>query len=168
MEKLWTDHVLWTRQFIVSAVAGLGDADAAAQRLLKNQEDVGNAIIPFYGQDAGEQLTKLLKDHILIAADIVKAAIAKNDSKVKELDKKWHVNADEIATFLSTANPNWGKDALVNMLNEHLKLTTQELVYRLKGDWKSDITNFDQVFEQARMMGKALADGIIKQFPHHF
>lgn len=168
MEKLWAEHVVWTRQFIVSAVAGLADADAAAQRLLKNQDDIGNAIVPFYGKDAGAQLTKLLKEHIMIAADIVKAAIAKDNAKVKTLDKQWHANADELAAFLSGANPYWGKQMLTDMFYKHLALTTKELQYRLKGDWKADISNYDQLFEQARMMGKDLADGIIEQFPEKF
>lgn len=168
MEKLCADHAMWTRQFIVSAVAGVGDAELAEQRLLKNQEDIGNAMIPFYGLEVGEHFAKLLKDQVVIVANIVKAATARNDAKVKELDKQWHAKTDEIATFLSTANPNVDKDALMSMFNKHRELTTQELTYRLKVDWKSDITNFDQLLEQARMMGKTLADDIIKQFPHHF
>lgn len=168
MDKLWAEHVLWTRQFIVSAVAGLEDADLAAQRLLRNQDDIGNAIVPFYGQEAGAQLTKLLKEHITIAADIVKAALAKDDAKVKSLDAQWHANAAAIGEFLSKANPNWTQEMLTSMLNEHLKLTTQELQYRMKKDWKTDISNYDQLFDQAQMMGKDLADGIIKQFPDKF
>jgi hypothetical protein len=44
LRKLWSDHVIWTRQYIVAAVAGTADAGAAAGRLLKNQEDIGAAI----------------------------------------------------------------------------------------------------------------------------
>ena len=168
MEKLWADHVIWTRQFIVSSVAGIADAGVAAERLMKNQDDIGAAIVPYYGADAGAQLAKLLREHISIAADIVKAAIAKDDARVKELDAQWHTNASNIATFLSSANPNWTADALTSMLNEHLALTTTELVNRISGNWAGDVANFDKVFEQARMMGKDLADGIIKQFPDKF
>ena len=53
MRRLWADHVIWTRQYVVAAVGGNPDADAAAARLLKNQEDIGNAVVPFYGEDAG-------------------------------------------------------------------------------------------------------------------
>jgi hypothetical protein len=168
MEKLWSDHVWWTRQFIVSSIAGLPDAGIAAERLFKNQDDIGAAIVPYYGAQAGAQLAKLLREHISIAADIVKAAMAKDDAKVKELDATWHNNAQEIATFLSSANPNWPAQALTDMLYEHLKLTTQEVVDRLTANWTDDVANFDKIFEQARMMGKDLADGIIKQFPDKF
>jgi hypothetical protein len=74
LRKLWSDHVIWTRDYIVAAVAGAADADAAAGRLLRNQEDIGAAIAGYYGDAAGDQLTKLLKEHIMIAVDLVAAA----------------------------------------------------------------------------------------------
>src|SRR5205085_3245038 len=71
MRKLWADHVVWTRDYIIAAVAGAPDADVAAKRLLKNQKDIGDAVAQYYGNEAGEKLAALLKDHILIAADII-------------------------------------------------------------------------------------------------
>jgi len=165
MRKLWSDHVVWTRQYIVAAVANDPSAKTAAERLLKNQEDIGNAIAPYYGSEAGTKLTALLKDHITIAVDLVAAAKAGDKTKVGEADKRWHDNATEIATFLSGANPNWSRDALVTMLNEHLSLTTQEATARIEKRWADDAKLFDQIFEQALHMADALTDGIIKQFP---
>src|SRR5215208_4684638 len=108
MRKLWEDHITWTRVFIISAVAGLPDKDAATQRLLQNQVDIGNAIKPFYGNAADDQLTALLKDHIVIAADVVTAAKANDKPKLDDANKRWSDNADQIAAFLSKANPkNW-------------------------------------------------------------
>jgi len=66
MRKLWTDHVVWTRDYIVAAVADQPDAQAAAARLMKNQEDIGQAVAAYYGAGAGQQLTTLLKEHISI------------------------------------------------------------------------------------------------------
>src|SRR6266480_4404954 len=53
MRKLWTDHVVWTRDYIIAAVGDQPDATAAAGRLMKNQEDIGNAVAKFYGAPAG-------------------------------------------------------------------------------------------------------------------
>jgi hypothetical protein len=73
MRALWEDHIVWTRGAIVSFAAGTPDFDATAARLLRNRDDIGNAIKPYYGKKAGKALTAL-KDHILIAIDILKAA----------------------------------------------------------------------------------------------
>jgi hypothetical protein len=165
MRKLWADHVVWTRDYIIAAVANQPDAPAALKRLMKNQEDIGNAIVPYYGAAAGTKLTDLLKQHISVAGEVVAAAKADDTAKLTDANKRWHTNADEIATFLSGANPNWTKSALVSMLNEHLDLTTKEATARLQKQWDEDVTTFDQIFNQAMMMADALSGGILKQHP---
>jgi len=132
MRKLWSEHVIWTRDYIVAAAAAHPSAPAVSRRLLRNQEDIGNAIAPYYGAAAGSSLTALLKDHILIAVDLVAAAKAGDATKKEDADRRWHTNAADIATFLSRANPNWSRQMLLDMLNEHLTLTTQEAVARLE------------------------------------
>ena len=104
-----------------------------------------------------------LKQHILIAVDVVAAAKAGDNPKLADADKRWHDNAADLAAFLSGANKNWPKAALLSMLNEHLALTTQEATARLQQRWDDDIAAFDKVLSQAIMM--ALSDGIAKQFP---
>ena len=165
MRRLWSDHVVWTRQYIVAAVAGDPSATVALNRLMKNQEDIGNAVKPFYGDAAGAKLTDLLKQHISIAGELVAAAKAGDQARQTDADKRWHDNAAEIATFLSGANPNWTKDALLSMLNNHLALTTQEAVNRLTSKWAEDQASFDRIYTQAMEMADALSGGIAKQFP---
>src|SRR5687767_11687871 len=97
MRKLWEDHVVWTRMFIVSAVANLPDKAATTERLLQNQTDIGNAVKPYYGNEAGNKLTRLLRDHILIAADVVTAAKANNKSRLDSANTRWFANADDIS-----------------------------------------------------------------------
>jgi hypothetical protein len=168
MRQLWEDHITYTRNFIISALAGLEDTGKVTERLLRNQEDIGNAIKPFYGGEAGVKLTALLKDHILIAADIVKAAKAGDGGGVDKGQKRWHANADDIAAFLSGANPHWSKAQLTDMLYKHLEYTTNEVVSRLKKDWAADIAAYDKGHEHMLMFSDALTKGIVKQFPKKF
>jgi hypothetical protein len=168
MRKLWTDHTVWTRDYIVAAVDDRPDAQAAANRLMKNQEDIGAAVAAYYGQPAGQQLTSLLKEHITIAVDLIKAAKAGDQAAQKGASDKWQQNAVDIATLLSTANPNWPKDALVTMMKMHLATTTDEVVARLKHDWDADVRAYDAVYNHILMMADALSDGIVKQFPEKF
>jgi hypothetical protein len=168
MRKLWTDHVVWTRDYIIAAVGDQPDAQAAANRLLKNQEDIGQAVATYYGAAAGQQLTSLLKEHITIAVDLIKAAKAGDKAAQQQADTKWHQNATQIADFLSKANPNWPRATLVDMMNKHLSTTTDEVVARLTKKWDDDVRAFDAVYDHILHMSDALADGIVKQFPEKF
>jgi len=168
MRKLWEDHITYTRNFIISSLADLEDAGKVAERLLKNQDDIGNAIKPIYGNEAGNKLASLLKDHILIAVDIVKAAKSGDNDGVTNGQKRWHDNADEIAAFLSGANPNWSNKVLVDMLYKHLDYTTTEVVSRLQKDWAADIDAYDKGHEHMLMFADTLTSGIVKQFPKKF
>jgi hypothetical protein len=168
MRKLWTDHVVWTRDYIIAAVDDKPDAMAAANRLMGNQEDIGNAIAGYYGAAAGQQLTSLLKQHISIAVDLIKAAKAGDKSAQQQADSRWQRNAVDIANFLSKANPNWPQATLVDMMKTHLSTTTTEVVARLTKDWNGDVRAFDAVYDHILMMSDTLSDGIVKQFPEKF
>jgi hypothetical protein len=169
MRKLWEDHITWTRLFIVSTAAGLPDNEATTNRLLQNQVDIGNAIKPYYGGPAGDQLTALLKDHIVIAADLVKAAKANNTAAVTSANTRWIANADQISAFLSKANPkNWPEADMRQMMHDHLSLTTEEATERLKGNFTADIAAYEKVHEQILHMADMLSAGIIDQFPQKF
>jgi len=168
MRKLWEDHITYTRNYIISELAGLEDTSKVAERLLRNQDDIGSAITPIYGDEAGKKLAALLRDHILVATEVVKAAKSGNNEELAKANKKWYANADDIAAFLSSANPNWPKKALEDMLHKHLEYTTQEVVSRLKKDWAADIEAYDKGHEHMLMFADALTDGIVKQFPDKF
>lgn len=169
MRKLWEDHVTWTRLAIISLTTDSPDTQATVGRLLRNQDDIGDAIKPFYGRRAGNELARLLREHILIAADLVLAAKAGDQAAVADAQSRWTANADEIAGFLATANPrNWPLEEMKEMLHEHLRLTTDEAVARLLGDWDRDVAVYDEIHVQALGMADMLSMGIVDQFPRRF
>ena len=168
LRKLWSDHVIWTREYIVAAVAGTPDAGAAAERLLRNQDDIGEAIVPYYGKDAGARLTDLLKQHILIAVDLVAAAKAGDQKAFETHDARWTANIGELAAFLSGANPNWPERDVLDLLALHLKLTKDEAVARIAGDWAADVEAFDDIFTEIMVVSDTIHDGLVAQFPDRF
>jgi hypothetical protein len=145
MRKLWTDHVIWTRAYIVAAIGDQPDAQAAAGRLMKNQEDIGAAVATYYGKAAGDKVTALLKEHISIAVDLIKFAKAGDKTSQQQANAKWLRNGEDIADFLSKANPNWPRAVLAQMMNTHLSTTTDEVVARLNKNWDADTRAFDTV-----------------------
>lgn len=168
MRKLWEDHITYTHNYIVSALADQPDRDAITQRLLTNQDDIGDAIKPYYGEAAGKKLASLLRDHIVIATSVVKAAKAGDKTGLEDTQKKWTANGKEIAAFLSSANSNWPKNTLEEMLQKHLDLVTGAVVARLHEDWAAEIKAYDDGHMHMLMFADTLTEGIAKQFPAKF
>jgi hypothetical protein len=125
-------------------------------------------VVPFYGEAAGSRLTELLKEHVMIAVDLIAAAKSGEQVKFAKADEAWDRNAANIASFLASANPNWPEKDVADLLGQHLTLTKNEAVARLKGNWEDDIEAFDQIFTEILTVADVLAAGIIKQFPKKF
>jgi hypothetical protein len=169
MDKLWEEHVYWTRQVIVSFAAGLPDLKVAEARILRNQTDIGNAIKPYYGAAAGAQLTRLLRTHILQAVTVLQAAKAGDKAALARAQKAWYANADQIAAFLAKANPdNWKLADMKAMMETHLALTTQDAVARLQHRWGAEAAAADRAEAQILAMSHMLSAGIVAQFPDRF
>lgn len=169
MRKLWEEHVLWTRLFIVSDVANLPDLSATTARLLANQVDIGNAVKPFYGSARGDHLTALLRRHILLAAKILAEAKAGNAKGLRRAEHAWYANANQIAGFLHRLNPaHWPLTALRMMMRDHLNLTLAEAVDQLTGKYARSVAKFNAVENEILTMADTLSNGIIAQFPGKF
>ncbi|MDR5587228.1 MULTISPECIES: glycosyltransferase [Clostridium] len=165
---LWIDHVSWTKSFITSDLSSLEDKKTVLERLLKNQDDIGNSIKPYYGEAAGNKLSVLLREHIELAGQVTDAAKSENKDDLEKYNKLWYENADKISDFLSSANPNYSNKVLKDMLYKHLQFVTDQVVASLNKDWKSDIESYDKGEKHMIMFADILTDGIIKQFPQKF
>jgi hypothetical protein len=169
MRKLWEDHVTWTRLAIIALESNAPDTKATVARLLQNQVDIGNAVKPFYGKAAGNALTAQLKQHILIAADVIAAAKAGDKAELADAQARWAKNADGIAALLHGANPRyWPLDMLEAEMRTHLALTTDEAVAHLQGKWAADVAAYDRVHINILGMADMLTNGLIQQFPQRF
>ena len=168
MRALWEEHVVWTRLAIVDFAAGSPGLPATEARLLRNQTDIGRAVGRVYGAPAGRRLTALLREHILIAVDVLTAAKAGDPAAVAAAQRRWVANADRIAGFLAAANPAWPRGEMRAMMGRHLGFTTTEAVAQLTGDYAGSARAFDRVEAQAREMADMLSAGIVDQFPARF
>ena len=169
MRMLWEDHVTWTRLAIVTFADGSASFEATAGRLMKNQEDIGDAIKPFYGEAAGNQLTALLKDHIGIAVELLQAARDGNDAAFQQAHDAWYANADDIADFLAAANPrHWPQDVMRAAMKSHLDQTLAEAGHELAGEYEQSVADYDEIHHHILAMADVLSTGIIRTFPKRF
>jgi hypothetical protein len=166
MRRLWEDHVTWTRLAIVTFADGSAGFSPTAARLLQNQDDIGDAIKPFYGDAAGEQLTALLREHITIAVDVLEAAKAGDTAAFTSAKARWYANADDIADLLATANPRfWPQTTMRDGMREHLDQTLAEAAHELGGDHAASVADYEAVHTHILALADLLSSGIIGQFP---
>lgn len=169
MRRLWEDHIVWTRLAIISLTTNAPDTQATVARLLRNQADIGNAVKPFYGKAAGNKLTAELRQHILIAADLIAAAKEGDQAAVARQQARWQRNANIIAAVLNSVNPRfWKLAAMKAEMQKHLALTTQEVIARLQGKWNADVAVYDRIHTHILHMADMLSTGLVKQFPQRF
>jgi hypothetical protein len=169
MRQLWEEHVLWTRLFIVSDTFNSADLQATTDRLLRNQDDIGNAFKPFFGSSAGTQLTALLRQHILQAAAIITDAKAGDAQALQRDEAAWYANANQIADFLSSANPRFWPDATMReAMKEHLDQTLAEAVDELNGNYAASVNDYEAIHLHILAMADLLSSGIMHQFPARF
>jgi hypothetical protein len=169
MRKLWEDHITWTRLAIISLTTDSPDTQATVGRLLQNQTDIGNAVKPFYGRAAGNALTRQLRRHIEIAADLIAAAKAGDQAKVADAQTRWARNGDDIAAVLASVNPrHWRLPLMKAELRIHLRLTTAEVLARLQGKWAADVAAYERIHHHALHLSDLLSQGLAAQFPNRF
>jgi hypothetical protein len=165
---LWMEHVNWTRMTIMGIVFGLPDLPFVQERLLRNATDLGNSLRPFYGDKIADRYTALIREHLVLAAELVTAATKGDAKTAAEKEKQWYRNADDIVDFLSSINPYLKKEEVREMFYTHLALTKLEAVYMLQKNYKADIEVFDKIEVQALEMSDMIANAIVMQFPYQF
>ena len=163
MRKLWEDHIIWTRNVVFCLVDNLPGADHAVKRLLLNQEEIGNLFKPYYGENAGNLLTELLYPHITIFPEVIKAAKTGDKIALDKANIRLYENADEISEFLCKLNPTWKLADVKLMMHNHLKLTTEEAMNRIKKDYAADVVTYDKIHHEILKMADLFSDGILNQ-----
>lgn len=166
--KLWEDHITWTRVVIIGILDELPGTDAYIARLLQNYEDMEAALAPYYGDEA-EVLGDLIKDHLVIAAEILTAANNGDTAAMNDAVERWYANAHDIAVQMNEMNPRfWPLEETEQMWVEHLDATLAEATTHLTGDFAGEVAAYDMVHDMALEMADFMSNGVIRQFPGKF
>lgn len=166
MRKLWADHMQWTYATVNAFYHNEKALQPTLARLLRNQKDIGGAVASYYGKTAGDRLTALLTTHIQQSVPVLTAARAGDKPALDKALADWYANAEEIALFLSAANPKrWPESATKPMMKGHIDTTVAYAVDLLKDDYEGAIKHYDGAYDHMMMLADVLTDGIVAQFP---
>lgn len=166
--KLWEDHITWTRVVIMGILNELPGTGTYVDRLLQNSVDMEDALKPYYGDEA-EVLGALIRDHLVIAAEILDAANVGDTARLNNAVALWYENAEDIAVQMNKMNPKfWPLDESRRMWIEHLDATLEEATAHLSGDFEREVAAYDLVHDLALEMADFFSNGVIRQFPQNF
>ena len=166
--KLWEDHITWTRVVIIGILDELPGTGTYITRLLQNYEDMEAALAPYYGDEA-EVLGDLIKDHLVIAAEILTAAHDGDTPAMNDAIERWYANAHDIAVQMDKMNPeSWPLEETEQMWIEHLDATLVEATTHLSGDFAGEVAAYDEIHDLALEMADIISNGVIRQFPAQF
>lgn len=153
---LWNDHISYTRNAIISMLSTLPDADAVTARLIQNQDDIGNFISPYYSADQVSAFVDLLKQHIAIAADIVKGT--------EGAQEQWQMNGKDIVNYMYRMNRMfWPKSVTWPMWSDHMEYTIAQVNARNDELWESDIAAYDSNHVCMSEFADLFSSGIVYQ-----
>ncbi len=173
LRDLYINHIFWVRDLVVSTRLGEKAAVSEADEYgLKNAKAIGQSIAPLYGQAAGAKFATLFVGHYSAVKAYMSAAFANNFKGNAALKKaaldKLTKNANEIAVFVSSANPNLPKATVYGLLVTHAQQHMMSIEATAKKDWSGEADMWDPMVKHIYTLSDALADGIAKQFPDKF
>lgn len=159
--NLWMQHSEWTRMAFASIIFNNPDEEAVTDRLLRNPVDFYFLLRSFFGERAALAFRDLLSEHLMLAADLVRATMAGDTDKANRINSRLYENADEISNLLSSINQFWSFNEWRNMLYMHLDLAKEMAEEMINGNFEDSINTYDKFEEEVLMMAGIMAQGLM-------
>jgi hypothetical protein len=143
-------------------------AKAAEQQAVANAKLIAATIEPFYGAAAKDSFFKLLAGHYGAVKAYLVATVAGDTAAQGTATQSLTSNAEEIATFLSKANPYLPKDAVLGLLLAHGGHHIQQIQQLKDRKYEAEAQTWEEMKGHVYQIADATADALAKQFAKKF
>ena len=169
LRDLWLGHIFWVRNVSVAAIDKNELAvKASEQQAVANAKAIAASIEPFYGAAAKDGFFKLLAGHYGAVKAYLVATVASDASAQATATQALTSNAEEIAVFLSKANPYLPKDALQGLLLAHGGHHIQQIQQLKDRKYEAEAQTWEEMKQHVYQIADATADALAKQFAKKF
>ena len=169
LHTLWVGHIFWVRNVVTATHShDMKAAKASEEMVVKNAKDIGGAVASFYGQEAGDKMFNLLAGHYGAVKEYMNATFKGDKKGAAAATDKATKNAEEIAAFLSSANPYLPKDTLMSLLSAHYGHHMAQINAVKAKDWSGEASNWIAMRKHIDVIADALSSALVKQFPDKF
>jgi hypothetical protein len=169
LRELWLGHIFWVRNVSI-AVIDRNDlaAKVAEQQAVANAKAIAASIEPFYGAPAKESFFKLLAGHYGAVKAYLVATVSGEPVAQGRATQTITSNAEEIAIFLSKANPYLPKDAVNALLLAHGSHHIQQIQQLKDRQYEAEAQTWEEMKAHVYQIANATADALAKQFAKKF
>jgi predicted ThiF/HesA family dinucleotide-utilizing enzyme len=167
VENLWIGHINAVRNVVVAEIAGR-DTKVAESEVVSNAHAIADAIAGFYGKPAGDKLFTLLAAHYGAVKAYLDATVARDSAKQSAATDKITANVDDIATFLSGANPYLPKATVAEMFTVHGSHHISQIQELAAKESAAEAKTQVEMKDHMIAIADALVDAIARQFPEKF
>ena len=168
LSGLQEEHVSLASTATRAGFDGARNFDAAAASLSNNTNDISAAVGSVYGKDAEAKFKEIWASHISFFVDYTVAAKAGDKAGMDKAVQNLNGYVDAISTFFSEANPNLPKEAVAQLITEHVTLLKSAVDQYGAGDIAGSYKAEREARTQISTIASTLAGAIVKQSPDKF
>ena len=169
MRDLWSEHIFWIRNVVLDDATNNPLArEAAEKEVVANAKLIAGTIIPFYGAGASEKLFTLLAGHYGAIKEYSEATVVKDKTQQDAALAKLASNADQIAEFLSGANPFLPEDTVRGLIAAHGAHHILQITQFNERDYVREGETWEVMKRHVYVIADALTTALATQFPNKF
>ena len=168
LNSLEREHVHLASQATRNGFDGSSDFEASAGALDQNSVEISQAVGSVYGPEAEAQFLEIWRSHIGFFVDYTTAAKAGDIAGMDEAVKNLGGYVDAISDFFSEANPNLPREAVHQLVSDHVALLKAAVDTYGAGDYAGSYAKEREADQQIGTIADTTAGAIVKQYPEKF